>query len=373
MRGSIISTMAAGSVLLAAVLAGCSGASEPDGPTVIVVGDVVPVLSEDDYRVTGSIAAQLDGRAATFQGWTAGGDEIYVREAHSADGGSGYDPYAVALVARDPGTGGTEVLSDRARRQGPVDRDAIPGSALQLGPVTVDGDRLLWVESPSRDHGDLHVLDLGDGTDRLLATRSVSVLSRPVVVGDDAWFIASDAKDPESIPRMSSLYRVPLDASAPPQRVAEGATDVFADVGGKVRVLIGDRLIGWDPSLGAEGRMPGDGLAGTSFAASEGVSAVLDPEAHEIRIDSDLGDHRIDAGDGSLGALNATDRWVAFAVERNGEQQAHLLDLRRGELRRLADAPVPSSARFEDHQYALGTASGRLPTTFPLIELGPAD
>lgn len=280
----------------------------------------------------------------------------------------------MALVARDPSTGRTDVLSDRARRQGPVDRDAIPGSALQLGPVAIDGDRLVWVESPSRDHGDLHVFDLRGGTDRLLARRTVSTLARPVVVGEDVWVIASDSKDPESLPRTSSLYRVPLDASAAPQRVAEGATNVFADARGMLRVAIGDQLIAWDPALGADGRLPGESLAGTSFVAAEGMSAALDAEAHEVRVDSGFGAFRIDAGDASLGALNGTARWIAFSTEHHGEQQAYLLELRRGQLRRLTDAPAPSGARFEGGQYALVTAAGgRLPATFPLISLDPQD
>ncbi|MTB86798.1 hypothetical protein H9L21_09490 [Aeromicrobium senzhongii] len=366
-------------VLLVLGLTACTSESspEPSGPTVLSLDSVPELTVGEDYDVVTLVPTRIDGRAASLAGWTADGTEILERHAHSADGDpKGDDPYAVALVARDPKTGRTTVVSDRARRQGQVARDRIPGNALQIVSTVVAGDLVAWFEirgnGPS---GDLYVHDMGAGTERRLV-RSVAHASEtgPVIHGEHVYFVGIDGDDPQRLPARTSVYRVPVDGSREPELVAAGATDVFGDQSvlapaeGMLQVALEDRVVDWDPERGAEGEVDGTELpADCGVSAGEGVTVACAGEPQELTIDT--GDRRfvVTGASGRFAWLEANGRWVRFTIDDDGDQTQYVFDVIGEKLLR-----VPASRNLRGLQttsYFLGVLASWDPyPTEPVIE-----
>lgn len=367
-------------VLLALLLAGaCTSGTgtEPSGPTVLTVDDSVrPLTVGEDYRVVWRVATRLDGRGVSLAGWTSDGTEVYVRRAESADGDPrDDDPYAVALVARDPESGRTTVISDRAARQGPVARDRIPGDAVQIVSVAVIRDLVVWVEASGLTHGDLFVHDVSTGTERrLVRSTALATGATPLVHDEHVYFVGVDGEDLDATPARTSVYRVPADGSAEPELVARDAIDVFGDESPMMsanddvlRMVFEDRVVGWDPD--GDGELPGTALPADCGAfGGDGVTIACDGASPELTIDT--GDARfvVRGVRGTIGGLHSTARWAAFTVDRDGRQEQYVFDAAREDLRRVPATRVLHGLRT--HSSFLGLLRSRRPSaTEPVIEL----
>lgn len=303
--------------------------AEPVAPTVLRLDDETPQLTEGaDYRAVGSVAGVLNGRVAHFAGTADDGAEIYVRDSASADGDhEDDDPHALALIARDPKSAETRVLSDRPRTQGPVDAERIPGNALQFGEVAVSGRYVAWVESVSvAPTGDLYAYDLKSDSERLLARGQEpketddpwpSAYAAPLVVGDRVYFVGYTSLARGDLPGESSVFVMPLDGSEPPVEIAPGATAVFSDVGGRLQVIVGEGLVTWNPVRGRDGQL-GDSLRGAIYA-NQGVRVSVPAGGSTIEIDSpEHGSLTVELGEERAVYFSGTRRWVAFDVESRG-------------------------------------------------------
>ncbi len=380
-------------VLTVLALAGaCSGEPERESTpprtwtaTVVSVGDDAPWLTADrDYRVVGTAVGVLHGRAAWYVGSSSDGTQIHVREAESADGDPArYDPYEVALVSRDPQDGEVKVLSDRAARQGKVDTDRLPGRALQIGPVTVSGDHVVWVEGSRVEYGDLYVYDLRNGRETLLASSAEfgrsgapwpSAMTTPVIAGDRVHFVGYDDGDPDGDLGPTSAFTVPIDGREAPTKLAEGAKEVFGDLGGRLQVVIDGHLVQWDPSKGAAGEVPGTRLPTSIGAfANDGVRVTVHEDSGDVQVDTpSRSGFVVSAPHGArLDRINVTERWVSFTVELNDRPQGYLLDLTTGRLMRLRDVEFTSVTRLTGNRYDLAPTSGPRAQDIEIIELLP--
>jgi len=351
---------------------------EPSGPTVLSLDSVPTLTVGEDYDVATRVPGVMDGRRAALAGWTSGGTEIYERGAQSADGDAkDDDPYAVALVARDPRTGGTTVLSDRARRQGPMARDRIPGNALQIVSTVVQGDLVAWLEMRGiGPGGDLYVRDMSNGTEQRLV-RSVAFVSKtgPVIRGEHVYFVGIDGADPGRLPARTSVYRVPVDGSGESELVAADATGVFGDRSvtatpdDALRVAFADRIVDWDPERGADGEVDGTELpADCGVAAGEGVTVACAGSPQQLTIDTGERRFVVEGAPGSFGWLGANGRWVMFTVDDDGSQTQYVFDVVREKLLR-----VPSSRNLRGlhtASYFLAVLASWDPDpTAPVIEL----
>lgn len=330
-------------VVLATVLAGCTAEGTSDGPTqtVLTLDDARAWVEDEDYRVVGSVLTELDGRRATFEGFAADGTEIYVRHAQAADGDlQDDDPYAVALVARDPQTQRTRVLSDRARRQGPVDRDRIPGNALAISAVTVSGERVAWVESPSRGHGHLYVHDLSDDSQRRLVRSQAHADSRPVIQDGFVHFVNIEVEvegdDLERMPPPVASYRVPWDGTGEPELVSRGARAVFGASDGHLWMASDVGLVRWDPERGAEGEVPGTRVSATCGAAARGGLTVAcdgPPAVLHVR-SAEHGEVTVEVGP-HAGYVESSGQAVAFTAGLDTSDPRYVLSVARGDLVRV--------------------------------------
>ncbi|MCL3837455.1 hypothetical protein [Aeromicrobium duanguangcaii] len=372
-------TAAVLSLVLALAACTSEAPTEPSGPTVLSLDESVPVLTVgEDYDAVTRVPTELDGRAASLAGWTADGTEIYVRHAHRAGrDAQDDDPYAVALVARDPRTGRTTVLSDRARRQGPVARDRIPGNALQIGPVVVRGDLIAWTESrgigPS---GDLYVRDMDAGAERrLVRSRALAPDVAPVLRDGAVYFVGVEGDDLGRVPAQTSVYRVPADGSGEPELVAPGATAVFGDLSAiastprhVLKVAFEDHVVDWDLTVGAEGEDDGTRLrADCGVSAGEGVTVACAGEPQELTIDTGNRRFVVTGASGRFAWLEANGRWVRFTVDDDGDQTQYVFDVIGEKLLRV---PAPRNLRgLQTTSYFLAVLASWDPDpTEPVIE-----
>lgn len=374
--------LAASFLVASVVLAACTtggDSPEPPGPTVLTVDDSVPTLAVgEDYRVVVRVLGELDGRAASIAGWTRDGTEVYTREAHSADGDpKDDDPHAVALVTRDPVSGRTTVLSDRARRQGPIARDRIPGNAMRIGSVAVIKDLVVWVEASNPTHGSLYGHDVSTGTERrLVRSSALATGATPVVHDEHVYFVGVDGDDLDALPARTSVYRVPADGSAEPELVAQGAIDVFGDESPMMssnddvlRMVFEDRVVGWDPERGTDGELPDTELAADCGAhGGDGVTIACHGSPPELTIDTDDVQYVVEGVDGTLGNLHATALWAAFTVDEGGRATQYVFDVRREELRRVPSTRVLRGLRTRSSFLGV-LGQGKPAATVPVIEL----
>lgn len=261
-----------------------------------------------------------------------------MRHAHSADGDpKDDDPYAVALVTRDPRTLRTTVLSDRARTQGPVARDRIPGNALQIHSVSVVLNVIVWIEASNPTHGDLYVHDMSEGTERrLVRSSALATGPTPVVHGEHVYYVGVEGDDLDAAPPRTSVYRVPVDGAGEPELVAPGAVDVHLDgaeasaPGDRLRVVFADRVVTWDPREGADGEVADTSLpADCGAAAGDGVTLTCNGSPRQITINTWNGRIEPAVDPGTVGDLHANGHWVAFTTDVDGDRVQYVFDVAR--------------------------------------------
>jgi len=379
-------------VLVATIaLAGCTDApagGESPEPRVVSLSDGVPVAVEgEDFEVVGEVLGRLDGRWATFRGRADDGTEVYTREARVWDYGlevpvggrvappqpqrraGAKDPRQVALVVRGPGGGETRVVSAHARRS--------PG--LEHRQVRVAGHHVVWVESTNERFGALWALDLRTGREtRLVAGDGREVPwpsghARPVVQDEVVHFVGHRPGVPPANSDDTAVYAVPLDGGAAPREVVPRARDVHPAPGGLLDVVIGARLVRWDPD---EGEIAGSALdADASAADDSGVRVAFDESADVLRVESDRhGDLEVRLDGHVVADLRAGEDWVAFTV--SDWNRAALLGLESGTLRRLDESREASATPAgSDYVYeALGvTVVPLAPESHRVIRLLPHD
>ena len=384
---------------LAMGLAACGGDAETSPkaePTRLVADATTPVLQEgEDHRVSGSILGRLGDRSAGFHGWTEDGTEIYTRSAGRYDVArrpGTADQSKVALMARDPESGTTRVLSQRPESHRPsASKFAQPYGYAQVTPA---GDAVVWIEGHDISLGDLRALDLASGRETLLvdakdAGRGTPPwprgLVQPVVAGDTVYFVgyrSATVNAERAADGPLALYSVPIDGSDEPTEIVRGVEDVFPAPDGRLDVVLADRAAGvdrmvrWDPAKGQDGEIADTEVTGVEFFANEaGVRMSHPEEGAPIRIDSpDHGRFEIEVGDGSSEYLTASGRWAAFTTSVDGETTAFLLDLERGELRRVEGAKIAANVRPLSPQWYVPRIESEIaPKTYDVIELLPAD
>ncbi|MBC9224753.1 hypothetical protein IBG24_00325 [Aeromicrobium sp. zg-636] len=391
-RAHVITGVSA--LVLAAGLGACSGegSGDPEGyaePTRLVADASTPFAQEgQDYTVSGKVLGRLGDRSAAFAGWTEDGTEIYQRfpgrfDISKRPGDS--DPRQAALMARDPATGKTRVLSDRPRTARPA-----PPLVHDLGysATTIDGNRVLWVETYDISLGDLYVHDLETGRETLLVSAKGAGKSNPpwptglvdpVVRGETVYFVGyteATVNEVRGARGRTSVFAVPIDGSGEPTEIVPGATDLFAGPDGLLEVVLANRLVRWDPAKGPDGEVDESNLPGPELYANEsGVRMSHSEDGKPILIESPkYGRFQITVGNAGSVYLTASDRWAAFSILLEGGTQAFLLDMARGELRRIKDVqfvwhgrPATPETYIARPQYEI------TPKTFDVLELVPAD
>lgn len=313
-------------------------------------------------------------------GLASDGTQIMVMNSIASDPSEPEDPRGMALMTRDPATGKTEEIA----RHGTAER------WLQLPGVTVSGDKVVWIETPSTSlyelPWELYTYDLRTRKEEHLASSDFFGIENPpqpwlegivpIIEGRFAYFPAVDEvreSDPDGFGR-ASVYRVPL-MGGDPELVAKGAIEVFSDVDGMLQMRFPKRISQWDPSKGSDGEVPGTSIpAAHGSFANEGVRVTFN-QGDGVRIQkADQSEVAIDVGDESaIGYLNATSRWVSFTVDAGGKQQGYIYDLERDKLMKLKGVINSSSTRLSGNVNDLGITWRKQPPELkPLIELLPA-
>lgn len=210
----------------------------------------------------------------------------------------------------------------------------------------------------------------GDG---LGGTPPATFMSAPVIRDDRVYFIGFRVPPKDGGSGQTSLYQVPIDASAPPKEIVRGATDVFEAADDLLEVAFERRIVRWDPAQGEDGEIAGTEVrADEAFSNGEGVRVTHDESTGQIEVDSPKhGRFTIEVGDHGSAYLNATDRWVAFTVALD-DQYSFVLDMERGELRRMKGQSNASPVASTGATYVLTTQGDVAPKTHAVIELLPA-
>lgn len=393
--GAVTHRMIAGVsfVVLAAGLGACSGEDsapqEAAEPTVLTADGTTPIATEgEDYRVTGRLLGRIGDRSAAFSGWLEDGTEIYHRTGSVFDiirRPGTVDQRQVALMARDPESGSLRVISDRAKDMPELTAPLAHGYSYHA--VTPIGRRVLWVEGYAINLGDLRVYDFETDQETLLVSAKdagagkppwPTGMADPVVVGDTVYFIGyseATVDEARSASGATALYAVPIDGSGTPTEIAPRAEEVFAAPDGLLDVVFHDRMVRWDPAKGTDGELADTSVPGVEHFANEaGVRMSHEEKGEPIVIESpEHGRFEISVGEPGSVYLVGSERWAAFTSSTTGDTAAFLLDMARGELRRVKDAKIAwNPAPLTPATYIPRTESEIAPKTRPVIELVPA-
>ena len=379
----------AAAALTLVALGGCNDARPPVGPTAsadapiaLVIDDETPsMVKDEDYRETLHVPARRDGWGLGYEG-RRGSTLVLGQTDESADGsGDQKEPRGEHLV-----------LFDTAKRTFvDLPYHGTADAPSYLANVALSSHHVVWTE-----HADTHVLsstwemysyDLDSGEGRKIASHaSFGIEHPPTTTADGTWPVVLDdwvyfatvdkvGKAPEDL--HGSVYRVPLDGGAKPERIVPGAFDVRR-FGDHLMVQIKGEVLQWDPAKGESGEIKGTRQnSSCGFRTNQGTT-ILCPrkgDASLLQVTSpEHGSFTIDIGDRSGPAyLNVTSRWASFCADEEG----YVLDLERGRLMKMEGSQGAGWNDFEGNEldyknFSLGPDPIHYEqATFPLIELIP--
>jgi len=352
-------------------------------PVALVIDDGTPsAVKGQDYRETIQVPTQRDGWGLAFGG-RRGDTLVLAQTDESADGsGEKKDPRGEHMVLFDM----TQHTFVDLPYHGTV------GAPSYLAATAVAGRRVLWTERSETDlyhfTWEMYSYDLDSGEERKIASHAMFGIEHPppttfdgvwpVVLGDWVYFAAVDKMGKEPKDAHGSVYRVPLDGDADPERIVPGAYDVRR-FGDHLMVQIKGDVLQWDPAKGESGEIKGTRQSSSCGFRTNQETTILCPrkgDASVLEVTSpEYGSFTVDIGDRSgPGYLNVTRRWASFSADEEG----YVLDLKRGRLMKLDGAQDAGWTDFEDGElmyqnFALGDDPMVYEQkTMPLIELLPA-
>lgn len=314
--------------------------------TVLTTDDVEKAAVLDEgrgYRVVADPPTTIGSRRTSFLGMISATETFgTLREQTGAVAGAG------EVVVLDVPTGTvTPIASLRAGRD--------------LVGMDFSDRFVVWSEAPPaglRGSWTIRSFDRATGEVRTVATAGDVGVGRPSLAdpeggvphisGDDAIFVAGDSS---RLPTTSTAYRVPLDGSDGPRRVAQDVRAAYP-VGDRLAVLRDGRFSSLDLYAGTEDEVePRRGSTACSGYEAQGVYVLCDTEggAPRLTIVQPGGDvaevHLPDAEDGAATKgptyFGASTDWVTFTYD----DRAYVLDLDSMKLGRFAGAQFVSGTQ----------------------------
>jgi hypothetical protein len=334
--------------------------------TVLTTDDVEKAAVLDEgrgYRVVADPPATIGTRRTSFLGMISA-TEVFgtLREQTGAMAGAGD-----VVVLDVPSGTVTSVASLRAGRD-------VVGMAYS--------DRfVVWSESPPaglRGSWAIRSFDRSTGGVRTLATAGDVGVGRPSLAdpeggvphisGDDAIFVAGDSG---RLPTTATAYRVPLDGSAGPRRVARDVRAAYP-IGDRLAVLRDGRFSSLDLYAGTETDVePRRGSTTCPGFEAQGVYVLCDTEggARRLTIVQPGGDvteiHLSGSGGGAATTgptyFGASRDWVTFTHD----DRAYVLDLGSKKLGRFTGAQFVSGSQSAGNTIRYGRTDALMTEALP--------